>query len=89
MSEKTNKETETTMDPEELVTYTAPIDPTGQKQDLLVGVNGEFIRIKRGEAVQIKRKFLEAIENANRQQYAAVMAQQKAEAEGNKALADL
>lgn len=87
MSEKT-KET-AVLDPEEMVAYTAPIDPTGQKQDLLVGVNGEFIRIKRGEEVQIKRKFLEAIENANRQQYAAVVAQQRAEAEGNKALADL
>lgn len=89
MSEKANKAAQAAMDPEELVSYTAPIDPTGQKQDLLVGVNGEFIRIKRGEEVQIKRKFLEAIENANRQQYAAVVAQQRAEAEGNKALADL
>lgn len=87
MSEKT-KET-AALDPEELVDYTAPIDPEGKRRDMVVGVNGEIIRIQRGRPVKIKRKFLEAIENATRQQYEAIMASEKAEADAAKAIADL
>ncbi len=96
MDEKTKvKETETARkgnavpDPEELVTYNAPLDPRGESRDITVGVNGEFIKIKRGETVKIKRKFFEAIENANRQEMVAVAARAKAVAEASKATAEL
>lgn len=96
MDEKTKtKETKTAQqgnavpDPEELVTYDAPLDPRGESRDITVGVNGEFIKIKRGETVQIKRKFFEAIMNANRQELVAVAAKAKAVAEAGKATAEL
>lgn len=69
MSESANKTKSVAGDAmEELVEYTAPLDPRGEFRDLVVGVNGEFIRIQRGVSVQIKRKFLEAIGNAALQQ---------------------
>jgi hypothetical protein len=37
------------------------------KDDLTVGVNGEIIKIKRGEKVMIKRKFKEVIDNSQYQ----------------------
>ncbi len=65
---------------DELVEYTAPLLPGMGTQDVIVGVNGEIIRIKRGEPVQIKRKFVNALNNAAKQQVeaykAAVEAQQ-------------
>ena len=67
MSESKSKTVETDA-MEELVDYTAPLDPRGEFRDLVVGVNGEFIRIQRGASVRIKRKFLEAIYNAELQQ---------------------
>lgn len=67
MSESKSKTVETDA-MEELVDYTAPLDPRGELRDLVVGVNGEFIRIQRGVSVRIKRKFLEAIHNAELQQ---------------------
>lgn len=84
MSETKNEAKTQALDPEELVEYTAPLDPTGEKADILVGVNGEFIRIQRGATVQIKRKFLEAIQNANEQLYAAMKAQQAAQKQAEK-----
>lgn len=55
-------------DPNELVPYTAPFIPGSKKQKpIVVIVNGEIIRIRRGETVKIKRKFLEVLENANAQ----------------------
>lgn len=86
MSEKTNT---TPITPETQVDYRVPIDPTSQRKDVVVGVNGEFIRIKRGVTVKIKQKFVEALENANRQNEAAMLAQERAEAEGTEALAAL
>ncbi|MCD7927355.1 MAG: hypothetical protein LUF80_00595 [Oscillospiraceae bacterium] len=59
---------------EELVSYSAPLDPKSTSRDILVAVNGETIRIKRGETVQIKRKFVEALNNADRQALAAYRA---------------
>ena len=63
MSETKNK----VLDPEELVDFTAPMDPTGARQDILLAVNGETVRVKRGSTVQIKRKFLEVWNNAAEQ----------------------
>lgn len=62
------------VDYEEYVTYTAPAPTRPNEADMLVGVNGEIIRIKRGETVKIKRKFLEVIQNAERQKAFALKA---------------
>ena len=67
MSETKNK----ALDPEELVDFTAPMDPTGAKRDVLLAVNGETVRIQRGSTVRVKRKFLEVWNNAAEQTMAA------------------
>lgn len=67
MSESKNK----ALDPEELVSFTAPMDPTGARQDILLAVNGETVRVKRGSTVRLKRKFLEVWDNAAAQTLAA------------------
>ena len=72
---------------DKLVEYTAPLLPVMGTQDVIVGVNGEIIRIKRGETVQIKRKFVNALNNAAKQQVAAYKA--AAEAQQTKKLYDL
>lgn len=63
---------------EELVDFTAPFDPAGNRGELLLGVNGQVVRVKRGETVRIKRKFVRAWENANAQAAAARAAMDKA-----------
>ena len=72
---------------DELVDYTAPLLPGQEKQDIVVGVNGEMVRIKRGETVKLKRKHVSAINDAARQQVAAYKA--AAEAQQTKKLYDL
>lgn len=72
---------------EEAVEYTAPLLGPRERRELLVSVNGETIRILRGEPVRIKRKHLEAIQNAQRQAYAAYAAMRRAQKQGSKALA--
>ncbi len=73
------KKTEgTALDPEELVSYTAPVDPTGKRVDVIAAVNGEMVRIRRGETVKIKRKFLEVLQQAARQEMDAYRTMQKA-----------
>lgn len=67
---------------EELVDFTAPVDPTGEKHDILLSVNGETVRVKRGSTVKLKRKFLEVWENAAAQAAAARMTMERAQ-EGN------
>ena len=74
---------------EELVPYTAPLLPNLKKRDILVGVNGETLRIKRGVPVMIKRKFFEALQNAAMQEYAALEERQKIQKQGEKALASM
>lgn len=59
------------LDPNAKVSYTAPLDLVRDTRDILVSVNGETIRIKRGETVTIQRKFLEVLQNAARQEMAA------------------
>ncbi len=66
-------------DPEELVDFTAPYDPTGEKRDIFLAVNGETVRVKRGETVQIKRKFVEAWNNSLAQTNEARRAKEKAQ----------
>lgn len=57
------------LDPNEEVEIKLFKDNGKYSQPLFVGVNGETIAIKRGEKVKIKRKFLEVIENSERQDY--------------------
>ncbi len=76
-------------DPEELVDFTAPYDPTGEKRDILLSVNGETVRVKRGETVQIKRKFVEAWENSLAQTIEARRAQEKARDQSKTPLMDM
>lgn len=66
-------------DPEEVVEFYAPLDPTGKLRDLVLGVNGQLIRVKRGSTVKIKRKFVEVYQNSEAQTMAAVEAKEKAE----------
>ncbi len=76
-------------DPEELVDFTAPYDPTGEKRDIFLAVNGETVRVKRGETVQIKRKFLEAWNNSLAQTNEARRAQEKARDQAKTATMDM
>lgn len=80
MSEKNTEKVGKVNPGDELVDYTAPLLPGMGTQDVIAGVNGEIIRIKRGETVQIKRKFKEVLDNADKQRVeayrAAVDAQQ-------------
>ena len=71
MSEKkteTNAATAVKAKSDGLVDFTAPLLPGQERQDLVVGVNGQFIRIRRGECVRIDPKFARVIEDAQRQQ---------------------
>lgn len=82
----------TATDPnEELVEYTAPLmGRTGdESMDIVVGVNGETIRIMRGETVKIKRKFLLVLQNAEEQELAAYRTMNAAQKASRKALADM
>ena len=74
---------------DELVDYMAPRYARGDDRPIFVGVNGENIRIRRGVPVRIKRKFLEALANAQDQEYAAYQAIHNAQEQGKKALAEL
>ncbi len=74
---------------EELVDFTAPFDPTGERQDIILSVNGETKRVKRGETVQIKRKFLEVWNNAQQQTAEARKAMAAAVKAGQTPLADI
>lgn len=58
-------------DPEDLVDYTAPLLPGGVDGSVFCAVNGETIRIQRGKSVKIKRKFVEVLENAAKQELEA------------------
>ncbi len=87
MSESKNKPE--VLDPEELVDFTAPYDPTGEKRDIFLAVNGETLRVKRGETVQIKRKFVEAWNNSLAQTIEARRAREKAKDQAKAAMMDM
>ena len=72
---------------EEYVDFQIPYG--GENKPVLIGVNGEFIRVRPGEQVSVKRKFVEAYNNAMRQERAAWDTQVKAQSRAKKALADL
>ena len=54
---------------EELVDVKLFKDSGKYKDDVVVGHNGEFIGIKRGERVQVKRKFADILDISDRQDY--------------------
>lgn len=74
---------------EELVDYTAPLLPNLKKRDILVGVNGEVLRIKRGVPVKIKRKHYEALQNAAEQEFSAMEARLEIKKLGETPLANM
>lgn len=74
---------------EEYVEYTAPLMGGTEQPPIYVACNGESIAIRRGEPVKIKRKFVEILESANRQELAALRARQKAIEQSRKPLAEL
>lgn len=63
---------------DELVEYTAPLLGTKDRKDVIVGVNGETIRIKRGVKVKIPRKYVKVLEQATAQEYAAYQVMENA-----------
>ncbi len=77
------------LDPEELVDFTAPYDPTGAARDILLAVNGESVRVKRGETVKLRRKFVQVWDNANAQTACARMTMDKARQGGKTPLLEL
>lgn len=74
---------------EELVEVYLFKDNNKYKDDVLVGCNGEFIQIKRGENVKIPRKFAEILEHSKRQDLAATKVIEKAISQADQKLADL
>ena len=56
---------------------------------VLIGVNGEFIRVQPGERVRVRRCFAEAWENACAQENAAWAARLQAQNASRRALAEL
>ena len=73
----------------ELVEYTAPLLGAPTKKDILVSVNGETLRIKRGVPVKIRRKFLKVLDQAAKQELDAYLTMQRAQEQGSRALANM
>ena len=74
---------------DEQVEYMAPLLGSPNKKDIVVSVNGETIRIKRGVPVQIKRKFLKVLQQAADQEIAAYKTMEQAQQQAHKAMAQL
>ena len=79
----------TAYNPDELVEYSAPLLPGSKQKDIFVAVNGETCVIKRGVPVKIKRKFYDALQNAQRQQLAAYQAMAQIQKQGEKPAAEM
>jgi len=73
---------------EEYVEFMIPMTGPDAKPQL-IGVNGEFIRVRPGVQVQVKRKFVEAYMNAKAQEHEAWLTQTRAQNASRKALAEL
>ena len=76
-------------EPEAVVDYTAPLLGPDGPRDLFIAVNGESVRLKRGVPVKLRRKFLEALQNAEQQAYDAWLEREKAAGAAAAALAEL
>lgn len=74
---------------EELVDYMAPLMGSATRKEVVVGVNGELIRIKRGVRVKIKKKFYRVLQQAADQELAAYQTMERAQEQGKRAVARL
>jgi len=72
------------LDGDEYVDYMAPLLPGKVQKDIFCAVNGETVLIKRGVPVKVKRKFVEALNNASAQQFAAYRAMEDIRKQGSK-----
>lgn len=72
---------------EELVDYMAPLMGSATRKEVVVGVNGELIRIKRGVRVKIKKKFYRVLQQAADQELAAYRTMERAQEQGKRAVA--
>ncbi len=90
MATKTDKapvEEQTIPSGEEYVNFQIPFG--GDTKPVLIGVNGEFIRVLPGVTVSVKRKFAEAWKNSQAQERVAWETQRRAQEASRRALADL
>ena len=85
---KTEAEVEI-LDPNEKVEYYAPLLSGRVQKDIIVIVNGESLQLKRGMKHMIKRKFVEALENANEQTMSIYNTTAEIKRKGEKPLADM
>lgn len=69
---------------DDYVDYMAPLLPGKVQKDIFCAVNGETVLIKRGVPVKVKRKFVEALNNASAQQFAAYRAMEDIRKQGGK-----
>ena len=76
-------------DPDELVDYMAPLMAGHKQKDVFVAVNGDTCVIKRGVPVKVKRKFYDALMNAQAQQVAAYQAMVQIQKQGDKPAAEM
>lgn len=74
---------------EEYVEVTFFKDAKDYKNDIFIGVNGEFVAIQRGVPVKVKRKFLAVYEAGHQQDMAAVEYRETKQREGEKKLAEI
>ena len=74
---------------EELVDYMAPLMGSATRKEVVAGVNGELIRIKRGVRVKIKKKFYKVLQQAADQELAAYRTMERAQEQGKRAVARL
>ena len=73
---------------EEYVDFMIPLTSPDDRP-VFIGVNGDAIRVKPGEVVSVKRKFVEVYNNSIKQRRDAMNAQRNAQNASKKALADL
>lgn len=69
---------------EEMVEFFIPPDPAMTSQDVLLSVNGETLRVKRGVTVRVKRKFAQVWRQSVDQRLAARRVMERAQ-EGGRA----
>ena len=72
---------------EEYVDFMIPLG--ADSSPVFIGVNGDTVRVRPGETVQLKRKFVEAYEHSVAQRRAAWRAQSAAQNASRRALAEL
>lgn len=69
---------------EELTELSIPLDPAMTSQDVLLCVNGETVRVKRGATVRVKEKFAQVWRQSVDQRMAARQVMERAQ-EGGRA----